>query len=63
MGMDRLTVLENLVEELLKDKPEEKTIKQYFKMAGIEDSHDPLERIQEVLQALRFEEPEKEIQE
>lgn len=62
-GVARLEVLEDLVEELLKEEPEEKRVQEYLHMAGLSDTQDPIDRIKEVLQALEFEEPTKEIQE
>jgi len=61
--LDKLRILENLVEELLKDDPEELRVQSYMQQAGIQDTQDPIDRINKVLRALHFEEPEKEIQE
>lgn len=60
---DRLRVLEVLVEELIKDDPREEIVIDCMKAAGIEDSKDPIDRINKVLMALHFEEPDKEIKE
>ncbi len=58
MQLDRLEVLEHLVDELMKDQPEDKLIKQYMKQSGIKYSEDPVERLNLVLKALHFTEPE-----
>ena len=58
MQLDRLEVLEHLVDELMKDQPEDKLIKQYMKQTGIKYSEDPVERLNLVLKALHFTEPE-----
>ena len=59
MQTEKLEILERLVEELLKDAPEEKTVSKYMSQAGIMDSKDPIDRINKVLLALNFEEPKK----
>lgn len=59
MQLDRLEVLENLVDELMKERPEDKLVKQYMKQTGIKYSDDPIERLNLVLQALHFSEPEE----
>ncbi|MGE0527278.1 MAG: hypothetical protein AB7G93_22215 [Bdellovibrionales bacterium] len=56
---EKLRILETLVDELLKDKPQEKVVTNCMDAAGIPDSKDPLDRINSVLAALRFEEPRK----
>lgn len=58
---EKLHVLEVLVEELLKDDPEEMLVQQCMTQVGIPDSKDPIDRINKVLMALHFEEAEKEI--
>lgn len=57
----RLTALEGLVNELMKTSPEEEKIQTFLKEAGLNDPKDPLARIHAVLDALRFEHPDKEI--
>ena len=54
MQLERLEVLENLVDELMKEHPEDKLVKQYMKQTGIKYSEDPIERLNLVLQALHF---------
>lgn len=56
----KLEILETLVDELLKEQPEEKIVSRCMKTAGIPDSHDPIDRINKVLLALHFEEKDKE---
>jgi hypothetical protein len=63
VGTSRLEILEDLVEELLKEEPEEERVQEYLQMAGLSNTTDPIDRIREVLQALDFEEPNKEIHE
>lgn len=58
---ENLRILETLVEELLKDDPEEKVVVQCMTKAGIPDSKDPIDRINKVLMALHFEDTKKEI--
>lgn len=59
----QLVALEGLVNELLKNVPEEEKIQSYLNAAGLEDPKDPVARIQAVLNALRFELPDAEIAE
>ena len=63
MTIDKLNILETLVEELLKETPEEKVVRNCMNAAGIPDSKDPIDRINKVLLALHFEEKEKGINE
>jgi hypothetical protein len=63
MTSDKLRILETLVEELLKDTPEEKVVQNCMSAAGIPDSKDPIDRINKVLLALHFEEKDKEFKE
>lgn len=63
MTSDKLTILETLVEELLKEAPEERIVRDCMKSAGIPDTKDPIDRINKVLLALHFEEKDKEIKE
>ncbi len=63
MTIDKLNILETLVEELLKDAPEEKVVRTCMSAAGIPDSKDPIDRINKVLLALHFEEKDKGITE
>ena len=44
--------LEELVDELMKQKPQEERIKTYMKNVGLEYNADPLIRLSTVLQAL-----------
>ena len=60
---DKLRVLEILVEELLKDDPEESVVQKCMSQAGLPDTLDPIDRINKVLMALHFEENEKDIKE
>jgi hypothetical protein len=60
MTTEKLRILEDLVEELLKDDPREKYVEEYMSKAGIPDSKDPIDRINKVLVALHFEESGKE---
>lgn len=57
MDLSRLEVLENLVDELMKDQPEEQVVKKYMRQTGIRYSDDPVERLNLVLKALHFVEP------
>ena len=61
--VEKLRILEILVEELLKDDPIEKVVTNCMTQAGIPDSKDPIDRINKVLMALHFEDTKKEIQE
>jgi hypothetical protein len=63
MTIDKLNILETLVEELLKETPEEKVVRNCMNAAGIPDSKDPIDRINKVLLALHFEEKDKGINE
>lgn len=56
MDVQRLEVLENLVEELMKSEPREDLVKQYMRETGIKYSVDPIERLNLVLRALHFDE-------
>ncbi|MBX3020582.1 MAG: hypothetical protein KF799_02805 [Bdellovibrionales bacterium] len=60
--LEKLRVLETLVEELLKDAPEENVVVECMTAAGIPDSKDPIDRINKVLLALNFMESGKEIE-
>ncbi len=44
--------LEFLVEEMIKDEPEEAFIKSFMQKSGLSYSEDPIERLNTVLQAL-----------
>ena len=61
MNTEKLQILETLVDELLKEAPEETVVQDCMSAAGIPDSKDPIDRINKVLLALHFEETEKEI--
>lgn len=60
MDADRLILLENLVEELIKPTPEEKKVKEYMKQTGLEYTADPIDRLNMVLKALHFVETKEE---
>lgn len=63
MMTEKLRILETLVEELLKEHPEEQVVQNCMTAAGLADSKDPIDRINKVLVALHFEEKDKEIKE
>jgi len=63
MTTEKLRLLEELVEELLKDTPVESVVEKCMNKAGIPDSKDPIDRINKVLLALHFEEAGKEFAE
>ena len=48
----KMELLEHLVDELVKDLPEEGKVVQFMKSAGLADTKDPLERLNVVLNAL-----------
>lgn len=48
----RIAQLENLVDELIKESPQEARIRSYMKAAGLPYSSDPIDRMNCVLQAL-----------
>lgn len=56
---EKLRLLTTLVEELLKDAPEEGKVSDCMKAAGIPDTKDPIDRINKVLLALHFEDQSK----
>ena len=56
---EKLRILESLVEELLKDAPEEAKVTECLRAAGIPDGKDPIDRINKVLLALHFEERQR----
>lgn len=58
---ERLRILEILVDELMKDAPAETVVSKCMSECGLEDSKDPIDRINKVLMALHFEVPDKEI--
>jgi len=60
---ERLRVLELLADELMKDQPKESLVIEYMNQAGLEDSKDPIARINQVLMALHFTEADKEFKE
>ncbi len=47
-------LLEQLTEELTKEKPQVEKLKSYMKLAGLKYSEDPIERINLVLNKLNF---------
>lgn len=51
---DRFLVLERLVDELIKDHPDEGVVQEGMRQVGLEYSEDPLTRINQVLHALHF---------
>ncbi len=61
MTTDKLHLLEELVDELLKESPKEEIVRKRMSAAGIPDTKDPIDRINKVLHALHFEEKDKEI--
>jgi hypothetical protein len=61
-SLEKLRILENLAEELLKEDPEEALVQKYLTPAGIPDSKHPIDRINKVLMALHFEESGKEFE-
>ncbi|HMN67040.1 MAG TPA: hypothetical protein PKC28_00745 [Bdellovibrionales bacterium] len=60
MTVEKLKILETLVDELLKETPQERVVRECMTKAGIPDSKDPIDRINKVLHALHFEEKDKE---
>lgn len=63
ISAERLEILELLANELMKDDPKESLVTEYMDKAGLEDSKDPIVRINQVLKALHFSEPDKEFKE
>lgn len=63
LSEDRLQAIEVLVNELLKSSPEESKVQGFLKKAGIEDPKDPVARIESVLEALQYQQPEKDFKE
>ena len=59
MTNESIETYENLVEELLKDQPEEKRVETYMKKVGLDYTQDPLKRINQVLMALHDEKNRK----
>lgn len=53
-AVEKLRILETLVEELLKDDPEEDIVAESMAAVGIPDSKDPIDRINKTLLALNF---------
>ena len=60
MSNESMETYEHLVEELLKDQPEEKRIEAYMKKVGLDYTMDPLKRINQVLMALHTEKDQTE---
>jgi hypothetical protein len=50
--VDQLHHLEDLVEELIKDKPEDTLIRTYMRAAGLKYTEDPIERMNLVFSEL-----------
>lgn len=48
----QISNLENLVDELVKESPQETRIRAYMKAAGLPYSEDPIDRLSRVLAAL-----------
>lgn len=63
MTTDRLQLLEVLVDELMKDEPSETVVTKCMTAVGLTDNKDPIDRINQVLKALHFEEPKKDLKE
>ncbi len=55
MNDESIETYENLVEELLKDQPEEERVEAFMKKIGLDYTIDPLKRINQVLMALHTE--------
>lgn len=49
---NKLEQLEDLVDELIKESPQEARIRSFMKAAGLQYSEDPIERMNSVLTAL-----------
>ena len=60
--LSQLENLEALVDELMKDAPEDGVVKSYMEKSGIPYVEDPIERIQSVLTAIQFQSTELEIE-
>lgn len=60
---ERLRILEILVDELMKDDPTESVVTKCMSAVGLKDPQDPIQRINQVLMALHFEDPKKEFKE
>ncbi len=58
---DQLVTLERLVDELIKDEPQEDLIQSMMAETGIPYCDDPVDRINRVLRALHFSGSEKSI--
>ena len=54
-GKGQIDKLELLVDELVKDKPDESRIRDYMEAAGLRYCADPIERMDRVFSALRVE--------
>jgi hypothetical protein len=54
---DRFEVLENLMDELLKEEPREEKIRGFMEQSGMEYIADPVDRLNYVLQSLDMERP------
>lgn len=60
---DRIEVLEKLVNELIKENPQEDLVVQYMNETGIPYTEDPIDRLNRVLMALHFGESNKSFKE
>jgi hypothetical protein len=58
----QLDALEGLVDELLKNSPEEVKIQTFMRQAGLIDPKNHTDRVQAVLDALRFEDRKLEME-
>ena len=63
MDEEKVSRLESLVDELLQDQMNEKKVRDLMRQEGLRYSQDPVERLNRVLFALQFEEPEKDFNE
>lgn len=60
MAEEKIVLLESLVEELMKEQPNEHLIQDIMAQTGLHYSKDPITRINSVLQALEFNVPTRE---
>jgi hypothetical protein len=56
-------MLEMLVDELIKEQPREEVIQEQMEQMGLSYKTDPVDRLNDVLQALQFREPQKNFKE
>lgn len=62
MTVEKLNILEKLVDELTKDDPNESVVVDCMKQAGIPDTRNPIDRINQVLLALNTAQIDKEFE-